>query len=60
MEEPKKILLINDLAGYGKVALSAIIPILFHMNFRFIICPLRSYPIRWIMESLRFWIRQNI
>ncbi|MDO5150744.1 MAG: phosphomethylpyrimidine kinase, partial [Oscillospiraceae bacterium] len=26
----KKLLLINDLAGYGKVALSAMIPVLSH------------------------------
>ncbi len=32
--EPKKILLINDLAGYGKVALSAMIPILSHMKYQ--------------------------
>ena len=29
----KQILLINDIAGYGKVALSAMIPILSHMGF---------------------------
>ena len=29
----KKILLINDLAGYGKVALSAMIPVLSHMKY---------------------------
>lgn len=29
----KKILLINDIAGYGKVALSAMIPILSHMKY---------------------------
>ncbi len=28
----KKILLINDLAGYGKVALSAMMPVLSHMK----------------------------
>ena len=28
----KKILLVNDLAGYGKVALSAMIPVLSHMG----------------------------
>ena len=28
----KQILLINDLAGYGKVALSAMIPVLSHMG----------------------------
>lgn len=29
----KKILLINDLAGYGKVALSAMLPVLSHMKY---------------------------
>ena len=29
----KKLLLINDLAGYGKVALSAMIPVLSHMQY---------------------------
>ena len=29
----KKLLLVNDLAGYGKVALSALIPVLSHMKY---------------------------
>jgi len=29
----KKILLINDLPGYGKVALAAMIPVLSHMKY---------------------------
>lgn len=29
----KQVLLINDLAGYGKVALSAMIPVLSHMGY---------------------------
>ena len=33
MENKEKILLINDLPGYGKVALAAMIPILSHMEF---------------------------
>ncbi len=32
--EQNKILLINDISGYGKVALSAMIPILSHMKFQ--------------------------
>ena len=28
-----KILLVNDLPGYGKVALSAMLPVLTHMGF---------------------------
>lgn len=34
MQENKKILLINDLSGYGKVALSVMIPILSHMKYQ--------------------------
>ena len=30
----KKLLLINDMAGYGKVALSAMIPVLSHMKYQ--------------------------
>lgn len=33
MRMNKKLLLINDLAGYGKVALSAMIPVLSHMKY---------------------------
>lgn len=32
-EETDKVLLINDIAGYGKVALAAMIPIMSHMGF---------------------------
>ena len=34
-----KILLVNDLAGYGKVALSAMLPILSHMGFELFTLP---------------------
>lgn len=34
MTDKNKILLINDISGYGKVALSAMIPILSHMKFQ--------------------------
>ena len=34
-----KILLINDLAGYGKVALSAMIPVLSHMKYEIFSLP---------------------
>ena len=29
----KRVLLINDLAGYGKVALSAMIPVFSHLQY---------------------------
>ena len=32
-EEDTKVLLINDIAGYGKVSLAAMIPIMSHMGF---------------------------
>ncbi len=32
-EENEKVLLINDIAGYGKVALAAMLPIMSHMSF---------------------------
>ena len=35
----KKLLLINDLAGYGKVALSAMIPVLSHMKYEIFSLP---------------------
>ena len=35
----KQVLLINDLAGYGKVALSAMIPVLSHMGFHLYTLP---------------------
>lgn len=34
-----KILLINDLAGYGKVALSAMLPVLSHMKYEIFSLP---------------------
>lgn len=34
-----KLLLINDLAGYGKVALSAMIPVLLHMKYEIFSLP---------------------
>ncbi len=38
-QSKNQILLINDLAGYGKVALSAMIPILSHMGFELFTLP---------------------
>ncbi len=35
-EDSPKILLIEDLAGYGKISLSAMIPIMSHMGYNFI------------------------
>lgn len=34
-----KLLLINDLAGYGKVALSSMIPVLSHMKYEIFSLP---------------------
>ena len=39
MENKKQILLVNDLAGYGKVALSAMMPIFSHMGFEIFTLP---------------------
>ena len=39
MNENKQILLINDLAGYGKVALSAMMPIFSNMGFEIFTLP---------------------
>ena len=54
----KKLLLINDLAGYGKVALSAMIPVLSHMKYAVFLRQL--CPIHLIMVNLIFWIPQSI
>ena len=56
----KKILLVNDLAGYGKVALSAMIPVLSHMGCETYNLQLPLYPIHWIMGNLKFWTHRNI
>ena len=39
MNGNKQILLVNDLAGYGKVALSAMMPIMSHMGFEIFTLP---------------------
>ena len=39
MNKNKQILLINDLAGYGKVALSAMMPIFSNMGFEIFTLP---------------------
>ena len=39
MNKNKQILLVNDLAGYGKVALSAMMPIMSHMGFEIFTLP---------------------
>ena len=39
MSGNKQILLVNDLAGYGKVALSAMMPIMSHMGFEIFTLP---------------------
>lgn len=45
----KKILLINDIAGYGKVALSAMIPVLSHMN-----CEVFNLPTAVVSNTLDY------
>lgn len=58
--ESKQILLINDLPGYGKVALAAMMPVLAHMGIFCIHCLRRWYRIHWIMVSLKLWKPQSI
>ena len=54
-----KLLLINDLAGYGKVALSSMIPVLSHMKYEIFSLP-TACPIPLTMVNSIFLIRQNI
>ena len=54
------ILLINDMAGYGKVALSAMIPIMSNMKFQVYNLPTALVSNRLITESLIFWRRPDI
>ena len=55
-----KLLLINDLAGYGKVALSAMIPVLSHMKYEIFSLPTAIVSnTRWTMVNLIFSIPQN-
>lgn len=49
-----QILLINDMAGYGKVALSAMIPVLSHLKYEFLTCLLLWFLIPWIMVDSIF------
>ena len=47
-----KLLLINDLAGYGKVALSAMIPILSHMQYE--VCSLPTALVSTTLDYGKF------
>ncbi|MBO4317601.1 MAG: bifunctional hydroxymethylpyrimidine kinase/phosphomethylpyrimidine kinase, partial [Mailhella sp.] len=54
MQVRRKILAINDIAGYGKVALSAMIPILSHMGFH--VCNLPTAVVSNTLDYGRFRI----
>lgn len=58
-EEGAKVLLVGDMAGYGKISIGAMIPIMSHMALTYIICRLRWFQIRWTTGCLRYWIRRN-
>ena len=60
IKKQTQILLINDMAGYGKVALSVMIPVLSHLRFETFNLPTALVSTLWIMVSLIFWIQQNI
>lgn len=59
-EEGAKILLIGDMAGYGKISLGAMIPIMSHMGFNLYNRLRPSFPILLITDSSRYWIRPII
>ena len=48
---PKRIVLFNDLPGYGKVALAAMVPLISHIRYQ-----LQWSPTHWILESSVFRI----
>ena len=52
-----KLLLINDLAGYGKVALSAMIPILSHMQYE--VCSLPTALVSNTLDYGKFEILET-
>ena len=56
----KQVLLINDLPGYGEVALAAMMPILTHMGHHIYNLPTALVSIPWIMGSLKSWTRRII
>ena len=60
MQQNKNILIINDMPGYGKVALAAMLPILSHMGHNIYNPPLPWCPTPWIMGSSPSWIPPTI
>ena len=63
MEDKKqtRILLVNDMAGYGKVALSVMIPVLSHLKFETFNLPTALvFQHSGLWSVLIFWIQQNI
>ncbi len=61
----KQLLLINDICGYGKVALSAMLPVLSHMGFRLhnlptaLVSNTLNYPAFYIQDNTEY-IRQTL
>ena len=56
----KRVLLINDLAGYGKVALSAMIPVFSHLRYDTCNLPTALVSTRWTMVTFAFWTPPTI
>ena len=54
MENSKNILIINDMPGYGKVALAAMLPILSNMAIVSTTCPPPWCPILWTTGNLPY------
>ena len=68
MKNTQQLLLINDMCGYGKVALSAMLPVLSHMGYRIhnlptaLVSDTLNYPkfyihdtTEYVRESLAIW-----
>ena len=55
----KHILLVHDLAGYGKVSLSAMMPVLSHMGHHLYTLPTALVATRWITGNSTFRKRRN-
>ena len=52
--ESMNVLLINDMCGFGKVALSAMMPVLSHMGFR-----LHNLPTALVSNTLNYPLREE-
>lgn len=55
-ERSKRIVLFNDLPGYGKVALAAMVPLFSRMGHFRTRCRRQWFPTPWILESSGFRI----